>query len=89
MEMSPGGNWIALWRIPHVTGVLELISACFPGFGPAYSYQTDGGLMPELRYDGDNAQEALVYFKTHRQEMRALRRVTLGTNLHVCSRYQR
>ena len=34
--------------------------------------------MPELRYDGDNAQEALIYFKTHRQEMRALRRVTAG-----------
>ena len=34
--------------------------------------------MPELRYDGDNAQEALIYFKTHRQEMRVLRRVIVG-----------
>jgi hypothetical protein len=57
---------------------LELISACFPCFGTAYFSQTIGGLMPELRYDGDNAQEALIYFKTHRQEMRALRRVTAG-----------
>ena len=34
--------------------------------------------MPELRYDGNDAQEALAFFRTHRQEMRALRRVIVG-----------
>ncbi|MBB30555.1 MAG: hypothetical protein CME25_16820 [Gemmatimonadetes bacterium] len=37
-----------------------------------------GDVMPELRYDGNDAQEALAFFRTHRQEMRALRRLIVG-----------
>lgn len=34
--------------------------------------------MPELRYTGGDPAEALAFFRAHRQEMRALRRVFVG-----------
>ena len=34
--------------------------------------------MPDLHYDGDDPAEALAFFREHKQEMRALRRVLVG-----------
>ena len=34
--------------------------------------------MPELRYDGGDPARALAYFREHRADMRALRRVFVG-----------
>ena len=34
--------------------------------------------MPDLRYSGGDPTEALDFFRAHREEMRALRRVLVG-----------